>query len=64
MTRSKNAYKIIETVWLIIAGLSFIAMIHATIRGGIYKDSIMFFIICSLSVLMYIFRKNQRKQQK
>lgn len=63
MKRTRSAYKIIEIVWLIIAGMSFIAFIHALLRGGLYKDSIMFAIICSLSVLMYVFRKQQRKQK-
>lgn len=64
MARSKAAFKVIEIVWGIIAVMALIAMIHAYIRGGFYKDTYIFFIICATSVMMYFFRRNQRKQKK
>lgn len=55
--------KILEYTWLTIAILSFFAGLHRTYKAGI-KESFPFFIMTFVSVLMYMFRRNQRLLNK
>ena len=53
----------LEVVWLIIALLSFISGIYNLIYSGV-QESLMFFLITFISLIMYLFRRRLRKSQK
>ncbi|HYX08953.1 MAG TPA: hypothetical protein VE912_19630 [Bacteroidales bacterium] len=57
----KNKFRIIyEIIWLIVAGLCLASGIHQTIHEGIGK-SFLFFIFTFVSIGMYFYRRNNRK---
>lgn len=53
----------LEMVWLTIAVISFGAGLYNWYELG-FGESIMFFVITLLSLMMYFFRRNLRKSQK
>ncbi len=59
----KNIIHVLELVWLSLAVLSLLAGIYNWMQAGI-SESIMFFVIALMSVLMYLYRRNLRKSRK
>jgi len=58
---NKNKFALIlEIVWLIVAVLSLIAGINQTYKFG-FKNSILFYIIFLIAIIMYSFRRYLRK---
>jgi len=53
----------LEMVWLAIAVISIAAALYNWYELG-FGESIMFFVITLLSLMMYFFRRNLRKSQK
>jgi hypothetical protein len=58
-----NPRIILEFLWFVAFIASLAAGIHQTAQEGFHK-SYLFFIICCLSLAMYLFRRKQRKQEK
>ncbi len=59
----KSIIHILELVWLSLTVLSFLAGIYNWYQAG-FSESIMFFVIMFVSLLMYIYRRNLRKSRK
>ncbi len=59
----RSIIHILELVWLSLAGLSLLAGIYNWHQAG-FSESIMFFVIMFVSLLMYIYRRNLRKSRK
>jgi len=51
------AAKILKYLWLTLAILALAAAIHKTIIAGI-QESYMYFVVCGIAVLFYLYRKN------
>jgi len=56
---------IVEYTWLVIAVVSIATSTHSAFRNGlIHKDTISFFFISIIAFLMFLFRRNYRKNKK
>jgi hypothetical protein len=56
---------IVEYLWLVIAIVSFATSIHSAYKFGITgKDTITFFVMSIIAVMMFLFRRSQRKRVK
>jgi len=56
---------IVEYTWLVIAVVSISTSTHSAFRNGfIHKDTISFFFISLIALLMFLFRRNFRKNKK
>ncbi|MFP4366136.1 MAG: hypothetical protein ACLFQA_03480 [Bacteroidales bacterium] len=60
---NRNLAHILEIVWLTLAILSLLAGIYNWYQPE-SGDSIMFFVITLLSLMMYFYRRNLRKSKK
>lgn len=60
---NRNVLHLLEIVWISLAVLSFLAGLYNWSRIG-FRESLMFFVISLLSLMMYFFRRNLRKSQK
>jgi Flp pilus assembly protein TadB len=60
---SHKLTRILEIVWLSLAILSFLAGLYNWYGHG-PGESVMFFVITLLSLMMYFFRRNMRRSKK
>lgn len=63
MSRRKTINKVFKFTWLAAALLGFIAGVISTYRAGFTRDSVVFFIITFVAVLMFTYRRNLEKLQ-
>ena len=54
---------ILEIVWMSLAIISFPAGLYNWYESGL-QESLMFFVITFLAIMMYFYRRNLRKSQK
>lgn len=53
---------ILEIVWMSLAIISFLAGLYNWYESGL-QESLMFFVITFLAIMMYFYRRNLRKSQ-
>ncbi len=52
-----------EMLWLCVAIFGFIEAVHATYYHGFGRETIIFYIMVPVSVLMYFFRRRLRRSK-
>ena len=60
---SNRFIHILELVWISLAVLSFLAGLYNWYHLG-FEESLMFFVITLLSLIMYFYRRNLRRSRK
>ena len=53
--------KVLELTWLGVSILSFFTGTHSWYTKGLNKDTLVFFIITTIGIAMYFFRRKTRK---
>lgn len=63
MSKRKAINKVMKFTWLAAAVLGLIAGVVSTYRHGFVRDTVVFFVITFVSVLMFTYRRNLEKLQ-
>ncbi len=57
-----GAARILESLWLVLSLICLGTGVYNTLQNG-FRDSVLFFIFALIALLMYLLRRNMRKNK-